>query len=158
MIHLDIKPENYLLSLNPEPGNYLKLTDFDLTIPATTSYLDSVTSGSLMYLPLEHIRRKKVSKATDVYSFGVMAYNLYCYQTPFMKSVDEIADDYQIKFPSGFEERIPQEIRDFIEKCMHKFPEERFINVDSLLDSLLSIQRKLNKEKSTVHGQKEKGS
>lgn len=81
-LHRDLKPENILLSLNGE----VKITDFGLarTVTRVTLTRVGLLVGSLGYLAPEVINGFRASEQSDLYSLGVMAYELLAGEAPFV--------------------------------------------------------------------------
>ncbi len=143
-LHLDIKPENYFVTSTASKP-VVKLSDFDLCQPVTVKEAPKGYGGSLMYVPPEFLLRKEISVGSDVFAFGVMAYNLYTNQMPFIGSVQSIMSggDYSIKFPAGIEKRLPDEIRRIILRCLERHAKMRYKSGGDLFTALEKARRDL---------------
>eukprot|EP00208_Stichococcus_sp_RCC1054_P005154 CAMPEP_0206136620 /NCGR_PEP_ID=MMETSP1473-20131121/1860_1 /ASSEMBLY_ACC=CAM_ASM_001109 /TAXON_ID=1461547 /ORGANISM="Stichococcus sp, Strain RCC1054" /LENGTH=861 /DNA_ID=CAMNT_0053529295 /DNA_START=345 /DNA_END=2930 /DNA_ORIENTATION=+ len=87
IVHADLKPANVLLksTATDARGFICKLADFGLSrmIAQHTTHLSAATMGTVPYMPPEMLVHQRMSKATDVYSFGVIMNQLYTGQSPF---------------------------------------------------------------------------
>ena len=71
-----------------------------------------------------------------------MAYNLYTNQMPFVGSVESLMKGtYEIKFPAGSEERIPEDVKEIIVKCMSQHPKVRYHSGGDLYSALEKARR-----------------
>ena len=140
-LHLDIKPENFFVTFvddKPVP----KLSDFDLCLPISRTSAPKDFGGSLMYVPPEFLEKKEISIASDIFAFGVMAYNIYTNQMPFIGSVESLMKGtYEIKFPAGAAERIPDEVQEIIVKCLSRHPRVRYQSGGDLYSALEKARR-----------------
>lgn len=153
-LHLDIKPENYLVEFKRDRG-VVMLSDFDLCQPLDTKVAPKHFGGSLMYAPPEYLRDKQISVQMDYFAFGVLTYNLFTYQMPFVQSVNSImkSKKYEIHFPDGQCQRLTPPIRDFISRCLAERPEYRFRHDMDFLEALDKMEQKhqelVEKDKSS---------
>eukprot|EP00884_Botryococcus_braunii_P009547 jgi/Botrbrau1/18594/Bobra.0367s0036.1 len=88
ILHSDLKPENVVLkSTTNDPRCYCcKLTDFGLSRwldPSVRSHVSTQTFGTIPYMPAEFLITGRLTKAVDVYSFGMIMSELYTMKTPF---------------------------------------------------------------------------
>lgn len=91
-LHLDIKPENVLVSRTYDP----KLIDFDLAVPRPEKPKKlGVSSGTLAYWAPEQIAKEPTDERADIFSFGVLAYEMLCGKKPVTgDSREEILSKY----------------------------------------------------------------
>lgn len=146
-LHLDIKPENYLVSSQPNRVE-LKLTDFDLCLPLDAKVAPPGYGGSMMYLAPEFLKNKEISVGSDIFAFGVMAFYVCTRQMPFVGSVASIMNgsNYEIRFPASFGNTLSPRVQDLIIKCLSKNPKDRFKDGAELFFSLESISIEETKE------------
>jgi serine/threonine-protein kinase len=127
-MHLDFKPENLLVSRS---GN-VKLIDFDLAQPwpdAPKKYAKN--PGTPAYMAPEQLLREPYDHRADLYSYGVLAYELVTLQKPFPGDTpDEILarcldrDDFPP--PRELNGEVPPALERIILRCLERDPERRF--------------------------------
>lgn len=136
-LHRDLKPENILV-LN----KILKISDFGLA-----KYVDESTrtrtfkgGGTPRYMAPESWTRGKMSKATDIYSLGVVFFQLATLELPYSS-----ADDYEMENMHRFapipsaknkDNNLSNRIEGVIKKMMQKSPGDRYVNVEEIIDDL----------------------
>jgi serine/threonine-protein kinase len=128
LAHGDIKPENIMIST---ADNRLKLADLGLAgVAVNTDILSDEIMGTPLYLAPE-LAMGSISKPTvksDIYSFGVMFYELVCGEAPFSGSVDELLMSHVNGVPDKVLERnpdFPVKLAHFIDRLIAKDPAER---------------------------------
>ncbi len=142
VIHRDIKPQNIIFSHNGQ----IKVADFGIAIAADGSTLtcsDKIV-GSVHYFSPEQARGSLAEKRSDLYSLGVILYEMVTGQVPFngespvsvaMKHVQE-----QAVPPRKLDGDIPEPLERIILKAMEKDPARRYLNAREFLDDLLYFQ------------------
>ncbi|WP_215523661.1 serine/threonine-protein kinase [Varibaculum prostatecancerukia] len=120
IVHRDLKPSNILLK---RQGNYLvpKIADFGLARWIDPRYEIQTTkrSGTPYYMAPEMIEGKGVSSKTDIYSLGVILYELLCGITPFRGSVGEVLEHQFYDMP-GMLPGIPGSLWNVITQMLAK--------------------------------------
>ncbi len=142
-LHLDIKPENFLVCF-PGRKPEVKLSDFDLCQPITRKEAPKKFGGSLMYLAPEYLIRKEIAVTSDIFAFGVMAFNLYTGQMPFVGSVESLVTSgtYHIHYPVGLGAEAPEPVKELIDRCLNQYPKLRFLSAADLLATIDSVRRR----------------
>lgn len=140
LIHRDIKPSNIMVKKNGE----VKLMDFGI---AHTRNLESLTMpgtliGTPSYMSPEQITGDNLNTRSDIFSFGIVLYELLTGMKPFIAD-DTHAVSARILRDSFISPRringdIPRSLQRIIKKCLRKKPQKRF-------GSMLEIERKLGK-------------
>ncbi|CAD8104134.1 unnamed protein product [Paramecium sonneborni] len=112
IIHRDLKPENIFLCYNQ-----VKIADFTYSVYSPQDERQT-QCGSLAYLSPEIIRGENYDKSTDMWSLGVLAYELCCGETPWedlrQDEMQQMIQDGNIKLPHFFSD----ELKDFISKLV----------------------------------------
>ena len=86
-IHRDICPRNLIFTGDWE---ILKLTDFGLTVPATPPFMrPGNRTGTADYMAPELVRRRSTDQRIDVFSFGVTAYEICTFETPWPRGTSK---------------------------------------------------------------------
>jgi beta-lactam-binding protein with PASTA domain/predicted Ser/Thr protein kinase len=139
IVHRDIKPHNVLID---EDGR-VKVTDFGI---ARAGASDMTETGSVMgtaqYLSPEQAQGRPVDARSDLYSIGIVLYELLTGRVPFdadspvtvaLKQVSEAPVP-----PSELNPAIPPALESVVLRAMEKDPARRFANADEFIDALLS--------------------
>tara|TARA_B110000914_G_scaffold225104_1_gene244858 strand:+ start:442 stop:1764 length:1323 start_codon:yes stop_codon:yes gene_type:complete len=150
IIHRDIKPQNILVSND----KILKIIDFGLSksITINEEMMDTIC-GSPLYMAPEIIKTKNYTIKSDIWSFGVIIYEMIYGYTPFratnIYTLINLIDKYEIKFPKG---KISFKCIDLLKKMLVKEPNNR-IDWDNLFvhdwfinDLILKEENKLLEE------------
>ena len=146
IIHRDLKPQNIMIQDNGE----IKITDFGIAMALNNTQLTQTNSvmGSVHYLPPEQASGKGATVKSDIYSMGIMLFELLTGTLPFKgENAVEIAFK-QIKddIPSVREinPSIPQSVENIVLKATAKNPKNRYNNAKEMHDDLASC---LNEER-----------
>ena len=118
IIHRDIKPENILVD-----GDNLKLADFGWSIH-TPKNKRSTFCGTMDYISPEMIK-EKYSNSIDVWSIGVLTYELCSGFAPFHAKKDQETFNNIKKINYVMKSHFSDELKDFIAKILKKNPAER---------------------------------
>lgn len=139
IIHRDIKPANILLT---EDGIAM-VTDFGIARAVHSNTVggnDGSAWGSVHYFSPEQARGSAVSNKTDIYSLGILMYEMLCGKVPFdgdssvAVAVKQMNDTP--KRPREIVDSIPQGFEDIILRCMQKQPAKRYPDARRLIDDL----------------------
>ena len=146
IIHRDIKPENILVD-----NNTLKLADFGWSIH-TPSMRRKTFWGTLDYLPPEMIKREVYDEAVDIWSIGVLAYELWSGHAPFhdessKKTYERISNVHYKTF-----KYFSAELKDFIKRLLRKNPVNRMTLHEALEHPFITNHLKdANEKKFTTN-------
>jgi len=150
LVHCDIKPHNMLGSNDFR----LKVTDFGIARALATTHPDEksdVVWGSPHYFSPEHAAGCAPSPASDVYSLGVILYEMLTGQLPFQASeASELSRMHRTETPlppRQLNPAIPKELEEITLKVLSKEPAARYRTADQLGRVIMSFGM-LNKEKT----------
>jgi serine/threonine-protein kinase len=139
-IHLDFKPENVLVTRNAN----IRLIDFDLAqLKPEKPKKMSRNPGTPAYMAPEQLLRQGLDHRTDIFAFGVMAYELLTSQKPFPgDSPDQILrlqlDRSEFVKPRELNPDIPVGLERVILKCLDAVPDDRYPFTSVLVRDLQS--------------------
>lgn len=138
IIHRDIKPDNILVDLE---GN-IKVTDFGIAMALSATSITQTNSvlGSVHYLSPEQARGGMANRKSDIYSMGIVMFELLTGRLPFSgESAISIALKHlQSETPSvrRWNPNIPQSVENIVLKAMAKDPFHRYNSVDEMEEDL----------------------
>lgn len=147
VIHRDIKPHNILIS---SEGRNVKVADFGIAKAATNSTMTNIGSiiGSVHYFSPEQAKGKPVKNNADLYSLGIVLYEMLLGKVPFKGdspisiALQHINED--IEFSSEEMTRIPQSIRTLIKKLTEKSPEDRYQSSEDVIEDIEYIEQNID--------------
>ncbi len=127
VVHRDIKPANIMVQ-----DNYtVKITDFGVAqLPSAAQGASGTTLGSPKYMSPEQIAGKKADGRSDIFSLGVVFYEMLTGRPPFNgESLDEVLDKVlhtAPPLPSSFNHELPQGFDRIVARAMAKDPDKRY--------------------------------
>jgi serine/threonine-protein kinase len=146
IIHRDVKSENALLT---EEGT-VKLTDFGVALVAGRESKPaggSSTAGTAAYMSPEQAQGLEVDVRSDVFSFGVLLFELATGRVPFHDRQEAVIlyDIVHTKEPSlsQFRQDLPAGLQPIVSKALEKDPDERYQSVDEIVKDIRALSESL---------------
>jgi serine/threonine protein kinase/Flp pilus assembly protein TadD len=151
VIHRDIKSDNIMVT----PRVQVKIMDFGLAKLKGATKLTSTgsTLGTAAYMSPEQAQGEEVDQRTDIFSFGVVLYELLTRQLPFQGD-HEAAVLYSIineqpQPVARFNNKVSQDLERIVSKALAKDKEERYQHIDDVLADLRREKKSLEYVKTT---------
>lgn len=141
IIHRDLKPQNILIDENKN----VKITDFGIAVAVSQDSLTQTNTlmGSVHYLSPEQARGSIATKQSDIYSLGIILFELLTGKVPFEgeTAVSIALKHFREEIPSVREQNkeIPQALENVIIKATAKEPAERYSSVDEMAADLKTV-------------------
>ena len=139
IIHRDIKPHNILI------GERLKVTDFGIARAGASQMTEAGSiMGTAQYLSPEQARGAPVTASSDLYSIGIVLYEMLTGKVPFsgdsaieiaMKHLNEVP-----KPPSKTRPEIPEELDQVVLRALAKAPEDRYQTAEEFAEDLHRVE------------------
>ena len=149
IIHRDIKPQNIMILDN----GMIKITDFGIAMSMNATQLTQTNSvmGSVHYLPPEQASGKGATMKSDIYSAGILMYELLTGSVPFKgdNAVEIALKQMKERIPSIRKQNplIPQSVENIVLKATAKNPKNRY---DSIRDMHNDIIHAMDPEMESV--------
>ena len=146
IIHRDIKPQNIMI----QDDGLVKITDFGIAMALNATQLTQTNSvmGSVHYLPPEQANGKSSTIKSDIYSLGILMYELITGSVPFKgdNAVEIALKHLKEKIPSIRRQNptIPQSVENIVLRATAKNPKNRY---DSVKDMNKDLKECLNEDK-----------
>ncbi|MPY11146.1 Stk1 family PASTA domain-containing Ser/Thr kinase [Arthrobacter bussei] len=146
LIHRDVKPENVLLS----DSGQVKIADFGLARAVSATTGTATLVGTVAYLSPELVLGRPAEAQSDIYSTGVMLYELltgrqpFTGETPIQVAIQHAQSD--VPAPSVLLPGLPQDIDELVQWCTSRDPEDRPVDGAALLGELRHIRTVLTDE------------
>ena len=136
IVHRDIKPQNIIISTEGK----VKVTDFGIARAATSNTINSDVMGSVHYSSPEQARNGFVDGKSDIYSLGIVMYEMVTGRVPFdgdttvAVAIQHLQEE--MVPPTAYAADLPISIEKIIMKCTQKNADRRYENMEDLLIDL----------------------
>lgn len=154
IIHRDIKPSNILVVQNPTLGDLVKILDFGIAKLILSDGAQTHSfMGTLAYCSPEQIEGRELDNRSDIYSLGVMMYEMLTGNMPIFPATNSFggwfkAHHEQQPQPFGRDVGVPQAIEQLIMACLAKKPSDRPQSVTEISIILESLEPSIHQDSS----------
>lgn len=145
IIHRDLKPSNVMI----DNDGVIKILDFGLAKlkGATRLTQAETTMGTLLYMSPEQVKGQEIDERSDIFSLGVIFYELLANRLPFEgNDFPAIANSIISKNPvpvKQYRPNVPKGLQRLIDKALEKDPQRRYATIDLFVQDLLKEKRNL---------------
>lgn len=152
IIHRDIKPQNIMIQEN----GVVKITDFGIAMAMNATQLTQTNSvmGSVHYLPPEQANGKGSTLQSDIYSMGIVMYELLTGRLPYKgdNAVEIALKHLKEPLPNILEElpELPTSIANIIKKATAKNPKNRYTDAREMHEDLLTCLDESRKQEPPI--------
>jgi serine/threonine-protein kinase len=151
IVHRDIKPSNIM---GVRGTTTVKVTDFGIAHVTSKNEQQQTRVGDVLgtpqYMSPEQTKGSKVDGRSDLFSVGIILYQMLSGQPPFMADsivalAMQIANDQPVPIEQ-LRPKLPQSVRRIVERCLAKQPERRFQNGEELAAAISAALREIEDE------------
>ncbi len=143
IIHRDVKPHNVMIT----PNGTAKITDFGIAKAVNAATIVDNTEGiigSVHYFSPEQARGGYVDEKSDIYSLGIVMYEMLTGRVPFdgdnPVNIALMHINGEMVPPSRLVDGVPPALEHIILKCTDKYPVNRFASADELIEALNNLE------------------
>ena len=143
IIHRDVKPHNVMLA----PNGTAKITDFGIAKAVNSATIVDNTEGiigSVHYFSPEQARGGYVDEKSDIYSLGIVMYEMLTGKVPFdgdnPVNIALMHINGEMTPPSQVVSGVPPALEHIIMKCTDKYPVNRYASADELIEALNNLE------------------
>jgi hypothetical protein len=144
IVHRDVKPANVIVS----PVGYAKLTDFGVAyVPSSSMTQTGVALGSPKYMSPEQVLGQPADPRSDIFSLGVMLYEMLVHRTPFEGAGEIVMFELMRRIMvephrnvSELDSMLPREFDRILARALAKKPEERYQHAGEMAEALRKLR------------------
>jgi hypothetical protein len=143
VLHRDVKPSNILVDASDEP----RIADFGLArlVDGPELTRDGVFLGTPLYASPEQIRGEPLDARSDLYSLGIVLFEMLTGRRPFpadyAREVARLQVEETPPEPSSLRSEIPRELSDLVLRCLAKDPSQRVQSAGELRERIVALER-----------------
>jgi serine/threonine-protein kinase len=144
ILHRDLKPANIMLEPSPGPIDRVVLIDFGFATFEGSAKLtqQGAVVGSLRYIAPERLRGEDIDQRSDVYSIGIILYELVTGAPPFVAASDmDLVEMHLTHIPDLGP--IPAQLNDILQIALAKHPEDRYPTAWAMASALEGVAHEL---------------
>jgi eukaryotic-like serine/threonine-protein kinase len=150
IIHRDIKPGNIMVIQDPTFGELVKVLDFGIAkLVMSDSDQTKFYLGTLAYSSPEQIEGKELDSRSDIYSFGIMMFEMLTGKIPLVPSTNTFGAWYKahtFEKPASFAEispdlSIPKQLEDVIMSCLGKKTSDRPQSINEIINIFTTLEQ-----------------
>ncbi len=155
IVHRDIKPSNILLIHDQALGELVKILDFGIAkLVQSDESQTQAFMGTLAYCSPEQMEGKELDNRSDIYSMGIMMYEMLTGEMPIFPENSSFGGWYEAHHhtkPHAIHpsHRIPRSLESLVMDCLAKSPKNRPQVVDEVLKALEAIEAEVLRQKAT---------
>jgi serine/threonine protein kinase len=164
VIHRDLKPANLYLVRHDDDPDFVKVLDFGLLKRTDETAEEALTQtglfmGSPKYMAPEQIRGERVSASTDVYSLGVILFEMLTGKVPFERSssvnllMAHVSDPVPALVEANPLVQVPSAVEEIVYRCLAKRPDERYASMDELIAAIKLASASLGRPLGSMSGE-----
>lgn len=148
IIHRDIKPSNILVTADPSVGELVKILDFGIAkLLQEGSEQTSTFMGTLAYASPEQMEGRELDSRSDIYSLGVMMYQMLSSRLPVKPANNTFGSWYKahrLEEPSSLTKpyKVPKDLNDVVMACLSKQREERPPTVSDIIEAIAPLEKR----------------
>ena len=143
VIHRDIKPSNIMITRD----GIAKIMDFGIAMMLEDVQVAKGSAGTIQYMSPEQISQpKNINHRSDIYSIGIVLYQLLTGRIPFKGKTEEIKRGHIFTAPPPIQESIYSELNTIVMKAMSKDSDDRFNDCKTFIQTLEEYLNKTHME------------